>query len=475
MPGRVAGAVGVAALCLFGAAGAAGATGNPQIDAAIVKTTVPGWVDPNPGPTPSPQARSLYVATETWYSPDHQSVLFITILDSSSYPFPKTSDLAHVACGPSAVVLSAAPDPAVPDSVLMTCHAGGDPAATATSVVWRNGDYLTEVRVRPSSAVTPSQFEGVVTRQAAAIPATASNPPIPLILGSGAVAILLLILMALILRRRGQPSYATEAPPPAPPDASAVVVPMPPPSGSPVAVAPVAPPPASIPPPPAPVEPVLRSRPDEPASADETAGTVAEPPVHDEGLPPFGGGSTLPPPVPAAPGPPPRPVGAPAGDPSLVTVGERMGAEDELPPFPGRSVPPPVPAAPGPPPRPVAAAPAGDPSLVTVGERMGAEDELPPFSRQGAAEGRGNDPNRPQSGGLDLSTLPPFGSASGPASFNGLLADPGTQRSPSAGAGPTTIGWHPDPADDSVTRYWDGRAWIGARQWTGAGWVDLPG
>ena len=39
-------------------------------------------------------------------------------------------------------------------------------------------------------------------------------------------------------------------------------------------------------------------------------------------------------------------------------------------------------------------------------------------------------------------------------------------------AGP---GWHEDPNDPTVTRYWDGAAWTATRRWSGTEWIDEPG
>lgn len=36
------------------------------------------------------------------------------------------------------------------------------------------------------------------------------------------------------------------------------------------------------------------------------------------------------------------------------------------------------------------------------------------------------------------------------------------------------VGWHPDPGDPQVTRYWDGTRWSAERRWDGTAWVD-PG
>ncbi|MEQ1788135.1 MAG: DUF2510 domain-containing protein [Acidimicrobiales bacterium] len=35
-----------------------------------------------------------------------------------------------------------------------------------------------------------------------------------------------------------------------------------------------------------------------------------------------------------------------------------------------------------------------------------------------------------------------------------------------------SAGWHEDPNDPTITRYWDGRAWTATRQWNGNEWVD---
>lgn len=35
-------------------------------------------------------------------------------------------------------------------------------------------------------------------------------------------------------------------------------------------------------------------------------------------------------------------------------------------------------------------------------------------------------------------------------------------------------GWHQDPTDPTVARYWNGAAWTAVRRWNGAQWVDQP-
>lgn len=42
------------------------------------------------------------------------------------------------------------------------------------------------------------------------------------------------------------------------------------------------------------------------------------------------------------------------------------------------------------------------------------------------------------------------------------------------GQGSAAAGWHPDAADPTVTRYWDGTRWTAVRRWDGTAWVDEP-
>src|SRR5262245_13148792 len=47
-----------------------------------------------------------------------------------------------------------------------------------------------------------------------------------------------------------------------------------------------------------------------------------------------------------------------------------------------------------------------------------------------------------------------------------------SDRSPATGQAPA--GWHADPDDRTLTRYWNGTAWAATRRWNGSEWVDAP-
>jgi hypothetical protein len=204
------------------AAPPAGASGNPSLEALILSSPAPGWVNVTPHQAlPASVAETLNYATEDFTSPP-TGTLVITILNDSLYPFPKAGDLAHVACGPSAAVLSATAVPALADSIQVTCTSSS--GAEVTSIVWRQGSYLPEVRVTPTASLGVAGIQSLARRQDAAI-ATAqpssggstSGLHGPLVwVGLGLIVVLVIVLIALLRRdrRRAPPYPVVDGPPP---------------------------------------------------------------------------------------------------------------------------------------------------------------------------------------------------------------------------------------------------------------------
>ena len=399
------------ALALVSLAGLApaGALGNPTLDRLILNVPVAGWSrTTGPQRLTTAQADSLYYATEDFSQPNGPGILLITLLDESSYPFPKANDLAGVACGGSPRILVDTTDPALPGSLVLTCTS--PTVTTATSIVWRQNGILSEVRLNPASSLPPGQLRSVALRQSQAIttgkrPNTDESPGRqPLVIGGLALIAVLFVVLVVLLRRDrrrgrvvGYPPAPTEArPEPAPPVAAAVA--------------------ATAPAPPVP------DMPGEPVVAPMPA--IASPvPASGSALPPFGG---------------PRPDGPPA-----------LPA-DQVYPF-NLARPNSSPAAP-------LDAGAELPSFEAI-RQAGRSSPLAPEPSPPAAA--------PAPGAAAVNgTVAPVGPP--PASSAPAVAAPAVPTS----TGGRAPGWHADPQDAARVSYWDGARWTHTKRWDGSVWVD---
>jgi len=410
----------------------AGAIGNPALQSQLLTDPVPGWTAHGTGTAaPSSQSDQVTFATLTYSPPAGSGVLLITVNNNPQYPSPKASDLANDACGAGSTTLSSGASPGLADSIALTCRSAA--GVETTSVVWRKGSVLAEVRLTPSSALSSSQLQSVVTRQDAALVDTApaagfaatssSSTPSWLVVAGGILLVILVAVLIYLLvkgRQDAEPSLAEDAgsfpasgaapPPPIVPDS------------------------LDAPPAPAPAAPTPLTTPAAASDPAEPAGPTSASVPADGDLPPFGSPPAAAPlrftgvePGPAAGTPPPPPVG------------------DELPPFGSPLAT-----------RPLVAASAAAESMAPADQVPGLGEDLPPFGGHAAGT-----PVRP-------AVDPSVAHAVVPS-----LADPAPDAEQAAVAAGEAA-WHADPADPTRMVYWDGTAWTAERRWDGVAWTDVP-